>query len=59
MLFFLAGAVLFGVLAVWFHRRHHLEWTVVVAGLVGAPPLLVLLLAVAPAALGRLGLLPT
>jgi hypothetical protein len=59
VLFFLVGAALFGVLAVWFHRRHHLEWTVVVAGLVGAPLLLGLLLAVAPAILGRLGLLPT
>jgi len=59
VLFFLVGAALFGVLAVWSHRRHHLEWTVVVAGLVGAPLLLALLLAVAPAILGRLGLLPT
>jgi uncharacterized membrane protein YeaQ/YmgE (transglycosylase-associated protein family) len=48
VLFFLVGAALFGVLAVWFHRRHHLEWTVVVAGLVGAPLLLALLLAVGP-----------
>jgi hypothetical protein len=39
---------LLGVLAVWFHRRHHLEWTVVVAGLVGAPLPLGLLLAVPP-----------
>ena len=59
VLFFLVGAALFGVLAVWFHRRHHLEWTVVVAGLVGAPLLLGLLLAVAPAILARLGPLPT
>jgi hypothetical protein len=58
VLFFLAGAVLFGVLAVWFHRRHHLGWTAAVAGLVGAPLLLGLLLAVAPAILGRWGLLP-
>jgi hypothetical protein len=42
--FFLAGAALFGVLAVWFHRRHQLRWTSAVAGLAGAP----LLLAVAP-----------
>jgi hypothetical protein len=59
VLFFLTGSALFGVLAVWFHRRHHLEWTVVVAGLVGAPLLLGLVLAVAPAILGRWGLLPT
>jgi hypothetical protein len=59
VLFFLAGAVLFGVLAVWFHRRHHLRWTSTVAGLAGAPLLLWLLLAAAPAILGRLGLLPT
>jgi hypothetical protein len=59
VLFFLVGAALFGVLAVWFHRRHRLEWTVAVAGLVGAPLLLGLLLAAAPAILGRWGLLPT
>jgi hypothetical protein len=59
VLFFLAGAVMFGVLAVWFHRRHHLRWTEAVAGLAGAPLLLGLLLAVAPAILGRWGLLPT
>jgi hypothetical protein len=53
VLFFLAGAALFGVLAVWFHRRHHLGWTSAVAGLAGAPLLLALLLAVAPAILGR------
>ena len=57
-LFFLAGAALFGVLAVWFHRRHHLRWTSAVAGLAGAPLLLGLLLAVAPAILGQWGLLP-
>jgi hypothetical protein len=59
VLFFLAGAALFGVLAVWFHRRHHLGWTSAVAGLAGAPLLLALLLAAAPAILGRWGLLPT
>ena len=59
VLFFLVGAALFGVLAIWFHRRHHLGWTAVVAGLVAAPLLLGLLLAVAPAVLGQWGLLPT
>jgi hypothetical protein len=59
VLFFLVGAALLGVLAVWFHRRHHLRWTSAVAGLAGAPLLLGLLLAVAPAILGRWGLLPT
>jgi hypothetical protein len=58
VLFFLAGAALFGVLAVWFHRRHHLPWTAAVAGLAGAPLLLGLLLAAAPAVLGHLGLMP-
>jgi hypothetical protein len=57
--FFLAGAVLFGVLAVWFHRRHRLRWTSAVAGLAGAPLLLGLVLAAAPTILGRFGLLPT
>jgi hypothetical protein len=59
VLFFLAGAALFGILAVWFHRRHHLGWPSAVAGLAGAPLLLGLLLAAAPAALGQWGLLPT
>jgi hypothetical protein len=58
VLFFLVGAGLFGVLAVWFHRRQHLRWTSAVAGLAGAPLLLALLLAAAPAFLGRWGLLP-
>jgi hypothetical protein len=59
VLFFLVGSALFGVLAVWFHRRHHLRWTSAVTGLAGAPLLLALLLAAAPAILGRWGLLPT
>jgi len=59
VLFFLAGAVLFGVLAVWCHRRHHLRWTSVVAGLAGARLVLGLILAAVPAILGRWGLLPT
>jgi hypothetical protein len=59
VLFFLAGAALFGVLAVWFHRRHHLRWTSAVAGLAGAPLLLALILAAAPDILGQSGLLPT
>jgi hypothetical protein len=59
VLFFLAGAALFGVVAVWFHRRHHLRWTSAVAGLAGAPLLLALILAAAPAILGHWGLLPT
>jgi hypothetical protein len=59
VLFFLAGAALFGVLAVWFHRRHRLGWGWAAAGLAGAPLLLGLLLVAAPAILGRWGLLPT
>jgi hypothetical protein len=59
VLFFLAGSVLFGLLTVWFHRHHRLHWTSAVAGLAGAPLLLGLLLAVAPALLSRAGLLPT
>jgi hypothetical protein len=58
VLYFLAGSVLFGVLTVWFHRRHRLRWTSAVAGLAGAPLLLGLLLAVAPAILSRAGWFP-
>jgi hypothetical protein len=32
VLFFLAGAALFGMLAVWFHRRHRVRWPGAVAG---------------------------
>ena len=59
VLFFLVGSTLFGVLAVWFHRRHYLQWMAAVAGLAGAALLLGLLLAAAPAILSRWGLLPT
>ena len=59
VLFFLAGAAMFGTLAVWFHRRHQLGWTSAVAGLAGAPLLLGLVLGAAPAILGHWGLLPT
>ena len=59
VLLFLDGTALFGTLAVWFHRRHRLRWTSAVAGLAGAPLLLGLLLAAAPALLGQWGLLPT
>jgi hypothetical protein len=44
---------------VWFHRRLRLRWSSAVAGLAGAPLLLGLLLAAAPALLGQWGLLPT
>ena len=59
VLFFLVGAALFGVLALWFHRRHQLRWTSAAAGLAGAPLLLGLLLAVIPTILSRWGLLAT
>jgi hypothetical protein len=58
VLWFLVGAGLFGVLAVWFHRRHRLRWTSVVARLAGAPLLLWLVLAAGSAILGRWGGLP-
>jgi hypothetical protein len=58
VLFFLVGAALFGVLAAWCQRRHRLGWPVAAAGLAGAPLLLGLILGVAPALLGRWGLLP-
>ena len=59
VLFFFVGSALFGVLAVWFQGRHHLGWASAVAGLAGAPLLLALILAVAPAVLGRWDLLPS
>ncbi len=56
--FFLAGAVGFGVLAVSYFRRSGRDRRVVIAGVVGAPALLALLLLVAPAILASLGLMP-
>jgi hypothetical protein len=59
LLFDLVGAAAFGMLAISFHRRHALPRTVAAVGLVGAPLLLAFILAVMPALLGSLGLLPT
>lgn len=56
--FFLAGAVAFGVLAVSLYRRSGRDRRLVVTGLVGAPILLALLLVVAPAILGAVGVMP-
>lgn len=58
VLFFLAGAFLFGVLAVSFHRRHRPPWTAAAIGLLGGPFLLGFVLVVAPRLLGHFGLLP-
>jgi len=57
-LFCVAGATMFGALAIGFHRRNRLPRSPVIAGLVGAPMLLALVLAIAPAILESLGLLP-
>ena len=58
VVFVLAGAALFGLLAVWFHRRHRLGWTG--RGRAGRSAAAgALILAAAPAILGRWGLLPT
>jgi hypothetical protein len=34
VLFFLAGAAMFGVLATWYHRRHHTRWRSVAIGII-------------------------
>ncbi len=59
VLFFLVGAILFGVLAASFHRRHQMPWTAAVIGLLGAPLLLSVVLVIAPSILSQLGLLPS
>ncbi len=59
VLFFLAGAAMFGVLAISYHRRHRSRWTSVALGIAGAPVLLAIVLVVIPAILGHLGLLPS
>ena len=59
VLFFLAGAILFGVLAASFHRRHKVPWTAAVIGLLGAPLLLSVVLVIAPSILSHLDLLPS
>lgn len=59
VLFFLAGAILFGVLAASFHRRNRTPWTAAAIGLLGAPLLLGIVLVIAPSILGHLDLLPS
>lgn len=52
VLFFLAGAAMFAVLTVSYHRRHRLRWTAVAAGVVAPAVLLGGLLVVVPALFG-------
>jgi len=59
VLFFLVGAILFGVLAGSFHRRYRTPWTAAVIGLLGAPLLLGVVLVIAPRILSYLDLLPS
>lgn len=59
VLFFLVGAILFGVLAASFHRRHRTPWTAAAIGLLGAPLLLGVILVIAPRILSQLDLLPS
>jgi hypothetical protein len=58
VLFCFAGAASFGTVAVSYGRRHRTRWTAAWIGLLGAPLLLGLILAVAPAILRALGLMP-
>jgi hypothetical protein len=55
---FLLAAVGFGVLARSHMRRHDLRWRYALAGLLGAPVVLGLVLLVVPALLATVGLLP-
>lgn len=59
VLFFLVGAILFGVLARSFHRRHRVPWTAAGLGLLGASILLGAFLVIAPKILSYLDLLPS
>lgn len=59
VLFFLAGAGMFGMLATWYQRRHRTRWTWAAVGVMGAPVLIALLLVILPGILGHLGLLPS
>lgn len=58
LVFFLAAAPLFTVLAFSYQRRLRPRWSALVAGVIGAPLLLGTLLVAAPAVLSAMGLLP-
>lgn len=58
VLFFLAATAMFGALAVSYRRRHPIRGRWIVAGLVGAPPVLAAMLVGAPALLRAVGMLP-
>lgn len=59
LVFFLAAAVGFGVLAVSYSRRTHAGRAHAVLGVLGAPLVFGALLVGAPAALSAMGLLPS
>jgi hypothetical protein len=58
VLFFLAAAVGFGILAVSHSRRHGLRKRVAMIGMLGAPAMLLVILVVMPALLVGLGIMP-
>lgn len=59
VVFFVAGAAMFTVLAVSYQRRHRPRWTAAAAGIVGAPVLLAGVLVVVPDVLAESGWMPT
>jgi hypothetical protein len=59
VLFFLAAAAGYGVLAVSYARRHRTRRATVVLGILGAPAMLALLLVAGPALLAALGVMPS
>ena len=58
LIYFLAAAIGWGVLAVSYSRRHNLGWVTAVLGALGAPIVLGLVLVAMPALLTALGLMP-
>jgi hypothetical protein len=59
VLFFIAAAVGFGILAISYYRRHQVRKTFAFIGVVGAPVMLLLVLVIVPTVLVGLGVMPT
>lgn len=58
MLFFIAAAAGFGILAISYSRRHLVRKALALIGVVGAPVMLLLVLVIVPTVLVGLGIMP-
>jgi hypothetical protein len=58
VLFFIAAAAGFGILAISYSRRHQVRKAFALIGVVGAPVMLLLVLVIVPTVLVGLGIMP-